>query len=226
MFFHQGMRFLLALLLFGPGGALQAHPLLEQAAEKWMAGRNRWSFTQEVRETDKDGRTSERVENYSPARGPERRWKLVSVDGRTPSSEEVEKWERRKNRRQPRPARPLEHYVDLARAEVAHEDEQRIDFRLPLRRPAGWLASGQQVVLLISVDKEARSVTRVQAGLDGPLNVALGLAQVVHFDLDLETSPEAAGEGSGPEGAVYATVNRLGRRIDYAWRDFVQLDAR
>lgn len=218
------MRSLFALFLSGLG-TLPAHPLLDQAAEKWAAERSHWTFTQEVRETGKDGRVSERVENYNPARGPESRWKLVSVDGRPPTPDEIEKWENRKNRRPPREARPLDYYVDLDKAEVAHEDEQSIDFRLPLRRPIGWLASGQNVVLLISVDKGTGAVARVQAGLDSPLNVALGLARVVHLDLDLESASEGDGERIEPEGAVYATVNKLGRRIDYAWRDFAQIDA-
>jgi len=76
---------------------------------------------------------------------------------------------------------------------------------------------------VLTINKQTRELERAQATIDGPFNVALGLARVLDLDLDLELPPDdddKAHAGQGPKGTAYAVVNKLGKRIEYKWTDF------
>lgn len=217
------MRLLPPLLLATPLLAAAApHPLLHELLEKWSGDRQRWAFTQHVRETDTQGRAAERVERYDPARGPSRRWALVSLDGRRPTPEEAAQWNERKNRRPPRQPKPLTDYVNVDEARVIAEDADRVSFQLPLRSTVSRLVPEERINLVVTVDKRTRELERAQVSIDGPFSVALGLARIIELEFDLQAPPGGVDAVGGPEpqGRATAVINRLGRRVEYTWNDF------
>src|SRR5438270_13919648 len=65
----------LALIAIAVTGAAATPPLLEEAVEKWNAGKEDLAFTQRVRTfTDDHKVKEERVERYDPSLPDERRW--------------------------------------------------------------------------------------------------------------------------------------------------------
>ena len=86
------MRRFFHLFLLGVGAAAPlaaASPLLNRAAEKWLAEGDRWAFTVHVREFDNADVKEDRVEQYDPSKPGLDRWALVTVDGRAPTAERL-----------------------------------------------------------------------------------------------------------------------------------------
>lgn len=220
------MRFLTLLFLL-TAAYLRADvpPLLQEVAGKWMDEKSHWSFTQLAKETDKDGNVLERLERFDPSRGYEHRWELLKLNGKTPTPAEVEEWRRKKNRSKKDP-KPWLDYVDLEHAKVREEDAQAVTYDVPLKRAGGGLFPGEKVSVVLTINKQTRDLERAQAAIEGPFNVALGLARVIDLDLDLELPPEqpaaadAAKNGNQPKGMAYAVVNKLGKRVEYKWTEF------
>jgi hypothetical protein len=200
--------------------------LLTEAVTQWSGERDRWAFTQTVKEFDGDEIEQERVETYDPGRSPEARWNLISVDGRAPTDQERSDWGKRKNKKRKRDPKPLIEYFDFERARVIDEDPHETRYDLPLKGTTNWLFSVEKVQLVIAVDRSSRSVKQVDARISEPFKVALGLARVLDFDLEIHMQPIAgvAGEGepgsTSPDGTVRAVVHKLGQRIEYYWYDF------
>ncbi len=218
------------LFLFALAAPASPTSVLHEIAEKWSDERHRWAFTQLVRESDKKGLVQERVERYDPVRGEAHRWKLISLNGRKPTPGEEETWGKRKNRPRKRDARPLTEYLDIEHTRLLHEDDSTMRLELPLRRSFGWIFPGEKVDVILTVNKQSRMIERAQVTIDGPFNVALGLARVVDLDFDLEFSagdkgPAVDPGADPPRGTAYAVVNKLGRRIEYSWSDFTRLPA-
>jgi hypothetical protein len=201
-------------------------PLLEQAADKWMGERDNWAFTMLVREFE-DGRLrEERRERYDPSRPGIARWTLISVNGRPPTEERRAEWQKRKTRKRPNPGKPLNQYLDFDHGTLIREDARTASYHLPLRSNNSWLFPVNKVVLHVTVSKSTLAIEEVQAEIEEPFKVALGLARVmdVYFDLQMNPSKTAGEEANPatakPEGTARAVVNKLGERVEYVWSEF------
>ncbi len=224
---------LLPLLLpLSPALRAEIPPLLQEAADKLTDERHLWAFTQLVREFDGDELKRERLERFDPARGHDRRWQLLKLNGRTPSPREAEEWSKKKNRVRKRPPKEVSEYVDLGQARVRDETGTSISYEVPFRRSAGGLFPGEKVALTLTINKESHAIERAQVSIYESFKVALGLAQVVDLDLDLEMDQGVANgkvtdadpEGR-PRGSASAVVNKFGRRVEYHWSDFTRRES-
>ena len=222
------MRRLLPLLLLLTTAlrAADAPALLKDIAERWMDERNRWTFTQVVRETGSDGVVQERVEHFDLTQGDAKRWRLVRINGRPPNAEEVDSWSKRKNKARKKEAKSPADFIDIERARVLEDNGEAVKIEVPLRKTAGWIFPGDKVNVVLTVNAQSHLLERAQVAIDGPFNVALGLAKVIDLDFDLEFPPAPEPPVAGvtadpPHGTAFAIVNKLGRRVEYAWSDFV-----
>jgi hypothetical protein len=217
------MRLLAPLFLSLVTLAHAAPVLLQQGAQKWLDERDRWTFTQTVRESDSHGDVVlERVERYDATRGSAQRWQLISLNGKPATAEEAAAWSRRKNKPRGKPIKPLSEYVDLERAQIVKADAQSISYNVPLRSPSGWIFPAEKVTVVLTIGKTSHAIERAQAEINAPFRVALGLAEVQELDLDLTVpTDEATGRGDEtPQGTATAVVNKLGRRVEYSWTEF------
>jgi hypothetical protein len=215
------------LLCLGSGlrGAVPA--LLQEVADKLTDERQRWAFTQNVREFDGDQLVEDRVERFDLARGDERRWQLLKLNGRAPTFDEVEAWSHKKNRTHKRPPKAAAEYVDLEQARVREESAESISYEVPFRRAVGGLFPGEKVELTLTINKKTHGIERAQVSLDESFKVAFGLAEVVDLDLDLampdgDRPAQPGASAEKPRGSASAVVNKFGRRIEYHWSDFTR----
>lgn len=223
------MRFPLLLSCFGAAlaSAQAATPaLLGQAVDKWIGERNQWAFTQFVREFDGDTVKEERLERYDPSQPQERRWQLTTVNGAHPTDERRAEWQQRKLKKRLNPGKSLGAFFDFEHATLTKETPQVVIYHLPLRNDHSWLFPMDRVNVKVTVNKATRAIDQVEAGIDEPFRVALGLGKVMDIDFDVQMNPSAKrGEkdnpkAAKPEGTATAVVNKLGERVEYAWSDF------
>ncbi|WP_438481023.1 hypothetical protein [Oleiharenicola lentus] len=198
---------------------------LTEAVTRWAGERDRWAFTQTVKEFDGEQVEQERRETYDPSRPIEKRWELVNIDGRSPTADERAVWDKRKNKKRKRDPKPLVEYFDFENAKVQQEDAQTVRYQVPLKGGANWLFSVEKVQLAIAINKSARAVERVDATISEPFKVALGLARILDFNMELHMQPTGGGESaepaaSSPNGTMHAVVNKFGQRVEYRWSDF------
>lgn len=204
--------------------AADAPPLLTEVADKMADERQHWAFTQLARESKGNGEVVERVERYDPSRGDAQRWQLLKLNGRPPTRQEAEEWNRRKNRTRGKAPKTLEDYADLSQARVRAEDAETVTYDIPLRSSAGGLFPGNKISLSLTVNKETKEIARAQAGIAEPFKIALGLAKVINLDLDLEMDDDGP-EADKPQGSASAVVNKFGKRVEYHWSDFTRVTA-
>lgn len=199
--------------------------LLVEAVTQWAGERDHWAFKQSVREFDGETVKQERRETYDPSRPFAQRWALLAIDGRRPTAEERIAWDKRKNKKRRRDVRPLVEYFDFERARLLEQTAQSLRYEVPLRSSTNWLFSVEKVNLAITVNTAARAVERIDATIDEPFKVALGLARVLDFDLELHLPPRGPDEkagpaGSEPNGDVHAVIHKFGQRVEYRWHEF------
>jgi hypothetical protein len=199
--------------------------LLTEAVTRWSGERHSWAFTQRVKEFDGGEIRQERVETFDPSRPENKRWALLKVDGRAPTSDEWTAWDKRKNKKRRRDPKPLMEYFDFARARLIRDEGATAVYELPLRNTSAWLFPADKVELQLAVNRQSRAVERVDARINEPFKVALGLARVLDFELDLVMQPvEGAGAGdpaaASPDGTMRAVVNKFGQRVEYNWSEF------
>lgn len=223
---RHGLLSLLGLLL-GTGLRGEVPALLQEVVGRLTDERQLWAFTQVVREFDGDRVAVERVERFDLARGQERRWQLVRLNGRTPTPDEAEAWSQRKNKVRKRAPKAVAEYVDLERARVREETGATISYAVPFRRSAGGLFPGEKVDLTLTINKQTHALERAQVSIDESFRVALGLAEVVDLALDLEMPGREQPAGAGqtaekPQGSASAVVHKFGRRFEYQWSDFTR----
>lgn len=204
-----------------------APPILQEIANRWADERQHWSFTQLARETDGDGVVHERLERFDPSDGYEKRWRLLKIDGRAPTAEEISYWDKKKNKGRKKDPKNWLSYVDLDHAQLHGEDDKTLTYDVPMKRSAGGLFPGDKVSVRLTVDKQTRSIQHAQANVNEPFDVALGLAEVVDLDLNLQlpadkNAPNATAEAKAaqPQGKATAVVNKFGKRVEYTWSDF------
>jgi hypothetical protein len=209
-----------------PAAIAATPPLLEQAAEKWMGERDNWSFTMQVREFEGGRISEERRERYDPSKPGIARWTLLTVNDKPPTDERRAEWQKRKTKKRPNPGKPLNQYLDFERGTVLSEDAKTVRYNLPLRNGNSWLFPVEKVVLSVTINKSTLAIEEVQAAIEEPFKVALGLARVLDVDFDLQMNP--SGEeaekshpaAAKPEGTARAVITKLGDRIEYVWSDF------
>lgn len=219
---------LLALLATAASGAAPEVSLLRQVAEAWLNERDRWAFTQFVREYDGDRVKQERLERYDPSRGSGRRWELISIDGKPPTEKQWADWNRRKNKQPRRSRRDIAERFDFANARVTEETPESVRYLLPLRSGVEWLFPVSKVELLITINKTgpAPALEQVQARISEPMKVALGLARILDIDLDVQMEPPPTPDPAEakPTGTAQAVVTKFGERVEYVWSDFKRVE--
>ena len=196
--------------------------LLREVAAEWIDERDRWAFTQRVREYDDERIEEERVERYDPSRGHASRWELVSINGRQPTTDERQQWQKRKNRSQKKKRSNIAENFDFANARVLRETKDAVVYELPLRSSVDWLFPVSKVELLVTINKSGPSLEQVQARINEPFRVALGLARILDIDLDVQMQPPPAPDPADakPSGTAQAVVKKFGQRVEYEWSDF------
>jgi hypothetical protein len=221
------LKFILLLAVAALTGARAGTPvLLGQAVAKWIGGRDEWAFTQFVREFDGGQVREERLEFYDPSQPGDRIWRLLAVNGRPATAERREAWRLAKLKKRLNPGKPLGDFFDFERATVLEETPTAVRYHLPLRNDHGWLFPTDQVNLRVTVSKATRAIDQIEAGIDEPFRVALGLGRVMDLDFDVQMNPSALRgqaddpRAARPDGTARAVVNKFGERIEYAWSGF------
>ena len=207
--------------------ARQEHAeLLRQVADNWLSERNRWAFTQVVREFDGKQLKQERRERYDPSRGYEARWQLISIDGRPPTPKEVAEWSERKNKKKRKEKPGLADNFDFASAKVLSETEETVVYELPLRSNVEWLFPISKVEFVVTINKTGPALEQVQARIQEPFRVALGLARILDIDLDVQMEPPPTPDPADakPSGTAQAVVTKFGDRVEYYWSEFERVD--
>ncbi len=201
--------------------------MLQEVANAWLDERDRWAFTQVVREFDGQRLKEERVESYDPSRGYADRWKLMSVNGASPSAKRATEWAERKNKKKRKPRAELAQNFDFANAKVVEESSDIIRYELPLRSTIEWLFPISKVELLVTINKAGPALEQVQARIAEPLRVALGLARILDIDLDVQMEPPPPQDPADarPSGSAQAVVTKFGNRVEYFWTDFRRVAA-
>jgi len=216
---------LLAFLLAPPVSAAPPD-LLREAAAHWLDERDHWAFTQLVREYDGNELKRERLERYDPSRPDRERWELLRLNGRPPTPQEKAELTERKNKKRRKHTKAVSDYFDFDRAALLREDARTVRYELPLRSNNAWLFPIEKVALTLEIDKPTRAITQVQARIEEPFRVALGLARVLDVDFDLQTALPPRGEPTADpaaaklNGTARAVVTKLGERVEYEWSDF------
>lgn len=218
------IRWWMLLIFLAPMASVRADDvaLLRQVVEAWLADRDRWAFTQTVKEYDGRALKEERVERYDPSRGYAARWELVSFNGREPTPEERGEWTKRKNKKQRKRRNHAVDNFDFENAKVLEENARRVRYELPLRSGVEWLFPISKVELLLTIDKAGPALEQVQARISEPFRVALGLARILDVDLDVQMQPPPAADPADarPSGVGQAVVTKFGDRVEYEWSDF------
>ena len=220
-------RFFFSIMFAVTTMAHAADPtLLQQVAGNWLNELNRWAFTQLVREFDGKELKQERLEHYDPSRGSADRWQLISINGQPPTEKERAVWSARKNKKPRREKPGLADNLDFANAKVVEETPQTVRYELPLRSNVEWLFPISKVELLITINKAGPALEQVQARINEPFRVALGLARILDIDLDVEMEPPpmANPAEAKPTGTAHAVVSKLGDRVEYFWSEFKRVD--
>jgi hypothetical protein len=220
-----------AISVVGLGAAAGASADLEPlraAIDKWSNERDAWAFTVRVSEEDDSGRDRTRVERYDPSRGDAERWTLVSIDERAPTEKEIAAFQRRKGAKRQRATKPPSEYVAFDRVAVVAEDENSIQYAVPLREDISRLIPLEQLIVIITVDRAQCVVRHLAVGLDDPMRIALGLLRVtdLNFDLRFEPAESEPGDDSSstqPVGVAEASVSAFGDRAEFSWSDFTRV---
>ena len=219
--------FLFSLMIAASASARPEHAaLLREVADNWLSERNRWAFTQVVREFDGKELKQERRERYDPSRGFQKRWQLISINGRPPTEKEESEWQERKNKKKRKQKPGLADNFDFDTAKVVKETSQNIVYELPLRSNVEWLFPISKVKFLVTINKAGPALEQVQAEIDEPFRVALGIARILDIDLDvsMEPPPTADPADAKPSGTAQAVVSKFGNRVEYYWSEFERVD--
>lgn len=206
--------------------------MLNRAAEPWLGEANRWAFTMLVRKFDrKGGVKEERVERFDPSIPGTGRWELVTVDGRPPPEERRATWAKAKARRFRELPKSLAEFLDFDNAQAESATPLVVRYHLPMRSNHKWLLPLEQIALTVTVNKATHAIERVEAEINAPVQVALGLANIAEVDFDLKLYPakppgaDAGPATAHPAGHAHLVAGKLGERSEYTWSDFRRVTA-
>jgi hypothetical protein len=222
---RQVLLLLFSLVLAAAARAATDNALLLQVANRWFDERGQWAFTQRVREYQGKTLKQERTERYDPSQRWVSRWQLLSINGHKPTPTEWSEWMARKNRKHHKHPKEIDHYFDFANARVLDETAATVRYELPLRSGVEWLFPISKVELLVTIDRHPPALQEVHARINEPMRVALGLAQVLHINLDFQMDAPAPADPADakPSGSAQAVVTKLGDRVEYFWSDFTRV---
>lgn len=203
-------------------------PLLAQALVHWeQGGREDLAFTQLTRVFHDDGRIKEeRKERYDPSLPDQERWRLLTWNGRPATKEERAKWESKRNNRPRKKAlKSPSEYLDVEKATLISEDEQKAQFELYFRPEIARLIAVNKVPVRVTIEKSSAAITRISGMLKEPMRIALGLARITDLDLDLriETDGENPTTVPGdvePGSSARVMLSKLGDPTEVIWSDF------
>jgi hypothetical protein len=219
--------FLFFLMLMATAVAREEHTaILREVANNWLSERNRWAFTQIVREFDGKELKQERREHFDPSRGYTNRWQLITINGREPTEKEAAEWSARKNKKKRNEKPGLADNFDFDTAKILEETDRTIVYELPLRSNVEWLFPISKVEFIVTINKSGPALEQVQARISEPFRVALGLARILDIDLDVQMAPPPAADPADakPSGTAQAVVSKFGERVEYYWSEFERVD--
>jgi len=212
----------LALGLCRP--AMAGSPLLNRAAEKWMAEGDSWAFTAHVREYDRSDVLKEiRVERFDPTKPG--RWELKSVNGAPPTDERRQAWQKHKTKKLRNEPKVLADYFDFDNARAIAATPQTITYLLPVHSKHDWLLPMEGVNLTVTVNRASQAIQELKATVDSPFHTALGLARILSVNIDVHINPLTPGgpipgpDAAKPTGVAEVVLERVGARIEYSWSD-------
>jgi len=226
----------LLFFLLGAMATLRAEipPALEAAVQKLIADIDRWAYTQEVREFDKNGKAvpGPTLERYDPSKPEDEQWTLRLYRGQIPTASDVRSWKRQKSREARRRERPLGEIIDFDRAVLSEEGEGAWVYRVPIKPGASRRLPEDKFYVLMRVDQIRHELTRVTVRttesfrLSGVAGLAAKVDQVeidAHFAvIDEQYAAQPAQISAAGSGRI-AWVFRVGGRAEVAWTEMVRV---
>ncbi len=224
------MRLIFFIFLVSLGLGLRANagssPLLNRAAEPWLAEGDHWAFTVQVKQFAGTDVKEVRVERFDPSKPGAARWELVTVDGNPPTPERLLAWQKAKAKKHWRGSKALADYFDFENIRVVEAKGSSISYALPIRSNHAWLLPLDRIDLTVTVNRTTHAIEGVRAAIDQPFHTALGLARIIEVNFDLKLSPAHAPvavvtpANARPTGPAHMVIAKLGERIEYDWSDF------
>lgn len=205
-------------------------PPLDAAVQKLIADIDRWAYTQEVREFDKNGEAEPGPtrERYDPSKPESEQRTLRLYRGRIPTASDIQSWKRQKSREARRRERPLGEIIDFERAVLGEEGDGAWIYRVPIKPGASRRLPEDKFYVLMQVDKIRHELTRVTVRttesfrLSGVAGLAAKVDQVeidAHFAvIDEQYAAQPAQISASGSGRI-AWVFRVGGRAEVAWTE-------
>ncbi len=154
------------------------------------------------------------------------RWRLLTWNGRPATKEERLKWEAKRNNRPRKKAlkSPAE-YLEVEKATLISEDEQRAQFELYFRPEIARLVAVNKVPVRVTIEKSSAAITRISGMLKEPMRIALGLARITDLDLDLRIETDADNPSTRPGevepgSTARVMLSKFGDPTEVIWSDF------
>jgi hypothetical protein len=229
----MAIRFLALFLLAAMAAIVHAEvpAPLDQAVKKLVADTDRWAYSQEVREFDKNGKSDggPTRERYDPSKPEDEQWTLQLYRGRIPTEADVRAWQRQKRREAKRRDRPLGEIIDFERAVLTEETELGWVYRLPIKPGASRRLPSDKFFVLMSVGKARMELENVSVRTTESfrLNGLAGLAAKVEgVEVDARFAVVDDAYAAQPSvitasgSARVAWVFRVGGRAEVVWTEF------
>jgi hypothetical protein len=204
---------------------------LDQAVKKLVADTDRWAYSQEVREFDKNGKSDggPTRERFDPSKPEDQQWTLQLYRGRIPTETDVRAWQRQKRREAKRRERPLGEIVDFEQAVLTDETEAGWMYRLPIKPGASRRLPADKFFVLMKVGKKRMELESVSVrttesfrlnGLAGLAAKVEGVELDARFAVVEETYAAQPSVITASGSARVAWVFRVGGRAEVAWTEF------
>lgn len=147
--------------------------VLVGAVKKYTADVNRWAYTQSSIMRDDKGKTkSEIVVRFDPSEPPEKRWTPILIDGKPPSSRDLNRYRRRGTQAHAESDVPgtrrryaLGELIQFEGVKVVSEDAKQYVFEIPLRKENNNRFPPEKFLVLARVNKEAQTLAAVEVRL-------------------------------------------------------------
>ncbi len=183
-----------------------------------------WAFTQT---TTADGKST--VERHEAARPEFDRWKLLSVDGRAPTTEELARYGDTRSRRSRGGTAPhLGTQLDPGSAEVVSDDGERLTLRLKLK--PGELADRTAAFLQATIvwHKATRAIERLELANTGEFSPAIGVTirqvrTVISYSLPTAETPALPREVSTRQRGTAFWFKTLDAEMSVTFTDYARV---
>jgi hypothetical protein len=228
-------RLLFALLLLIPGSLIAADTeLVEQALQNMESERSReWAFTET---TLTEGKTI--VKSYDPQRPSGERWKLLTVNGREPTADEMKRIERQNRRDEEQQAEreaddsdesEISAMISPGSLSLIEENESRAIYKF---KPGAESDRERKMMShvdgVLEVDKAGPTVSSIELKSRGPFSPAFGV-NISEFMTHMTFAPLEEGGPALPqtvavrvEGRAFM-VKKLNEDVKVAYSDWVRV---